>query len=289
MFYETLPVGGGLMHLYPEPKWYVTWSLVLLGIAWGAIAFYGATPHLEHLLPDILHHWWSHVVPTVFPALVASELIIHSIGLRGNGAGMMRSFASWPIVGATRILDQSLHDASPEVTYRALTWANLYNPWLFSHLWIGLWVNASLLGAAWLMTGSLPGPVHSIQRRSPRPRTASLDAMNWATILLAELIVARVMQNAWTHWMYQLWVEPTTSPRVATPIGLGALALNGLVCMVPLLLYTHYRGLSWPHVLRLRITQMLWAVMLGVPLGLLVPQLRPVSLQILQHLVHFRF
>ncbi len=277
------------MHPHPETKWYVAWSLVLLGIVWGAFAVYGSAPQLERLFPAILHQWWTHVVPTVFPALVASELIINSLGLRGRSAGMIRSFASWPIVGSTRILDQSIHDATPKVTYRSLTWANLYNPWLFSHLWIGLWVNAALLGAAWLMNGSLPTYIKPIQARPPRLRTASLDAMNWATILLAELIVARLMQNTWAHWLYQLWMEPTTSPQVATPIGLGALAFNGMVSLVPLLLYAHYRGLSWPHVLRLRVTQMLWAIILGVALGLFVPQLRPVSLQILQHLVHFRF
>lgn len=273
------------MHPYPEPKWYVSWSLLLLGLAWGAIAVYRAAPHFPELLPSILHNWWTRVVPTVFPTLVVSELIIHSVGLRGSSAGMLRSFASWPIVGATRILDQP---NTPEITYRALTWANLYNPWLFGPLWIGLWVNGTLLAAAWLTTGSLPGPIQPRPMGSPRLRTASLDAMNWATILLAELILARILQSAWTHWMYQLWMEPTTSPWASTPIGIGALAFNGVVCLGPLLLYAHYRGLSWPYVLRLRITQMLWAMVLAVPLGLVIPQLRPVCLQILQHLVHFR-
>lgn len=271
-----------------DVKQYVSWLFMAIAIAWGAMTLYVSSAHFSQLFPAILHEWWTRVVPLVFPSLLVSELIIHSVGLPPPTAGVIRSLASWPVVGATRILDQSSNDPTPESTYRALTWANLYNPWLFSQLWVGIWVDTSLLLAAWLTTRSWP---HA--RRLPtaalRLRSASVDAMNWATILLAELTLARVIQDSSTHWLYQLWIEPTGSSQATTLIGIGAIAWNGLVCVIPLALYAHRRGLSWIRIVKIRTAQAIWAMVLCVPLSLLVPQLRPIGLQILQHLLHVRF
>ncbi len=277
------------MRRHAQAKLYGSWSLMALAIAWGTLALYSAAPHFGHLFPAILHDWWTQVVPLVFPSVLAAELIIHSIGLKGTHAGVLRSLASWPIVGATRILDQAAKDLPAETTYRALTWANLYNPWLFGHLWIGIWVDGALVLSAWATTRSVPKVPQPIHLAPLRFRSASLDAMNWATILLAELTLARVLQDPSAHWLYQLWIEPTGSSRVPTLIGLGALAFNGLVCLVPLALYAHHRGLSWLRIVRARMAQAVWAMALCIPLSLLVPQLRPIGLQILQHLLEFRF
>lgn len=277
------------MHPYSHRKRYGAWSLMGFGVLWGAISIYGAAPHFGHLFPAILHDWWTHIVPLVFPSLLVAELVIHGTGLQGATAGAIRGLASWPIVGSTRILDQSDKDVSPETTYRALVWANLYNPWLFRHLWIGLWVDAVLLLSAWFTTRSFPRSPKPMRIASLKLRTASLDAMNWATILLAEITLARVMQSPSAHWLYQLWIEPTGSLRMPTLVGLGALAFNGLVFLIPLSLYAHYRGLSWRRIVRLRTIEAAWAMVLFVPLSLVVPQLRPIGLQILKHLLHVGF
>lgn len=261
-----------------------------LALAWGLAVLWAAGPEIPAAVPPVLQDWWNRLVPIIFPSLLAAEILIQVAPKSDTWAAMLRAAASWPIVGAVRLCDRARVDGPTETIYSGLLWANLYNPLVFHRLSSGLMVDASLMAAAAIATmlqkhkSSLRWTILFGPKKFLKWRSAPLDAMNWATILLAELVLARTATLPHWHWIYLVLVDPLPRHHTNNLFTVWLLALNGLVMLVPLLVYAHRIGLSWIHIVRDRLLQSSLATLLYFLALLFLAQLRPISFHIIHHL-----
>lgn len=195
-----------------------------------------------------LHQWWDQHVPVVFASLALVETILWAYPAARRWAPTLLSLASFPLLGSLFAL-RSTRSRRPAA---ALAWANLYNPLLLPHPGQVLWLDGLALLLAWWRHGWPEVLPPSRWRRRPVE-----EAMNGATLLGAAMTLSAVTRLALPPSVWE-WIDPLTpAPTVPStpPTFLAALAANGLVFVLPLLV------LGW----RRRVAT--WAV-LGPRLGL---------------------
>ncbi len=259
------------------------WSILV----WSIAILYTAGPQIPNLWPVVVQYWWSCIVPLVFPSLLTVEIMIQLIPVTTGLQAWMRSLASFPLVGAMRRCDHAASKSFSPKFYEDLVWSNCYNPLLFTPLIRGILLDICLLVAAWL-TIAIRGGSHRPARCTPigrvRWRSAALDAMNWATILLAEIMVSRIARLPSWHWLYQVLVDPFPSPSSQPLLDVFMLTTNGVIMLVPLLLYAARLHFSWQRIAMDRLIQAGWATMVYWVLISFLTQFHPIVFYIVHDL-----
>ena len=259
------------------------WIILLCSIA----ILYTAGTQFPNLWADAVQYWWSRIVPLVFPSLLMVEILIQLLPGRTGIQAWMRSMASFPLVGAMRRCDHAASNPSSPSLYQDLVWSNCYNPLLFTPLARGMFLDLCLLVAAGLTIAIRGGPLFPTRRTPPvsiRWRSAALDAMNWATILLAEIMVSRIVRLPSWHWLYQIVVDPFPTPSPHLLLDVFMLATNGVIMLVPLLLYAARLRLSWQRIAIDRLIQAGWATLICWVLLSFLPQFHPIVFYVVHDL-----
>jgi len=204
-----------------------------------------------------LHQWWEVHVPVLFAALLIVESALWTVPQLRRWAPSLLSLASFPLIGSLYVLTQ------PRYRARAadLAWANLYNPLLLRHPGPVLWLDGLALGVAWWTQGWPQGDAGRRWRRHPVEA-----AMNGATVLGAALVSAAVLRHLLPPGRWE-WVDPLTLAAVVhrpSPGYLAALAFNGVLCLVPLLILASRHRLPWAALLwpRFLLAGLFWSLTL---------------------------
>lgn len=184
-----------------------------------------------------LHQWWDQHVPVVFASLALVETLLWAYPAARRWAPTLLSLASFPLIGSLLALrsNRSRHPAA------ALAWANLYNPLLLPHPGQILWLDALAVTLAWWRYG-WPEPLPAIRWR----RRPVEEAMNGATLLGAGMMLSAVTRLILPASVWA-WIDPLTpAPSMSStpPTFLAALAANGLIFLLPLLVLGWRRHLA---------------------------------------------
>jgi hypothetical protein len=259
------------------------WGILL----WSIAILYTAGPQIPNLWPVVVQYWWIRIVPLVFPSLLTAEIMIQLLPASTGLQALMRSLASFPLVGAMRRCDHAANESSSANIYDDLVWSNCYNPLLFAPLSRGILLDISLLIAAWITIvshGRSHFPFLRQSKASIRWRSAALDTMNWVTILLAELIVSRIARLPSWHWLYQIFVDPFPPSSPQPLLNVFMLATNGIIMLLPLLLYAARLNLSWQRIAMDRLIQAGWATLVYWILISFLPQFHPIVFYVVHDL-----
>jgi hypothetical protein len=184
-----------------------------------------------------LHQWWDQHVPVVFASLVLVETLLWAFPAARRWAPTLLSLASFPLLGSLF----SLRWTRAPRPAAALAWANLYNPLLFPHSGQILWLDGLAVLLAWWGHG-WPESLPAIRWR----RRPVEEAMNGATLLGAAMMLSAITRLFLPASVWE-WIDPLTpAPTMLStpPTFLAALAANGLVFVLPLVILGRRRRLA---------------------------------------------
>jgi hypothetical protein len=195
---------------------------------------------------EAVARWWATLVPIVFPGYLAGSRLASSVR-DARWALALLGLATWPAVGGALALRAvETRTLPPRQVETLWLWANFTNPLLMPDARVAAAVlladaTVAIGGTLRLGAGHLPVP---IALRGTWPDWAA-DAMTWATVFGAGTVLVAWAESVWpAPAMWLGLAEPVTHVLAHPPLAAFALALNGLVFLVPQLWQAWRVGLN---------------------------------------------